>query len=252
MATISNQFNHLRLKGQKALVALIDPDEDPAGIARVTEHALVHGIDTFFVGGSLLTNGNTEQCIEILRNAGVKRIVLFPGNEIQVAGGADAILFLSLISGRNPEFLIGKQVAAAPRIQQLGIETLPTGYMLVESGKLTSANYMSSTLPIPSDKPEIAAVTALAGQMLGLQYFYLDAGSGALEQVPAKMIAAVRKAVNGVLIAGGGIRSAEAAWNAWNAGADIVVIGNGIFENPQTINEVASVCAEFNTQKIIV
>lgn len=252
MSTVSNQFNQLRIKGQKALVALIDPDEDPASIRQVVEYALIQGIDTFFVGGSLLTTGNTEQCIELLRKTGVQRIILFPGNEIQVAKGADAILFLSLISGRNPEFLIGKQVAAAPRIQQLGMETLPTGYMLVESGKLTSANYMSSTLPIPSDKPEIAAVTALAGEMLGLKYFYLDAGSGASRPVSKEMISAVRKTVSGVLITGGGIRNAEAAYNAWSAGSDVVVIGNGIFENPQTINEMARLCAEFNTQKITV
>lgn len=252
MGTVTKQFEHLRTKGLKSLVALIDPDEDAARIEQVVDFALVQGIKTFFVGGSLITAGNTEKCIEILRRIGVEQIVLFPGNEIQVVKGADAILFLSLISGRNAEFLIGKQVTSAPKIKELGLETLPTGYMLIESGKLTSANYMSSTLPIPSDKPEIAAVTAMAGEMLGLKHFYLDAGSGAQTPVSKEMIQAVRRSVSGTVITGGGIRSAEAAYNAWSAGSDVVVIGNGIFENPNTIKEMTDMCAQFNTQKITV
>lgn len=252
MRKVAQYFKSLQQHSRKELVVLIDPDDESDEMERIAELALVHKVETFFVGGSLITQGNTARCIKQLRALGVPRIVLFPGNEMQVVEGADAILFLSLISSRNPEYLIGKHVVAAPSIKQLQLETLATGYMLVESGKLTAANYISYSMPLPHDKPEIAAATALAGEMLGLQHFYLDAGSGAQWAVSESMIQAVRGAVSGTLIVGGGIRTAEAAKKAWVAGADFVVVGNGLFENPDVLRELEQVCKQLNTNSVVV
>jgi putative glycerol-1-phosphate prenyltransferase len=198
----------------------------------------------------LLTEGNTYRCVDELKQKGAGQVVLFPGNEIQVVSNADAILFMSLISGRNPEYLIAKQVAAAPFIRRSELETIPTGYLLIEGGKMTAAHYVSQTMPIPADKPEIAATTVLAGAMLGMKAMYLDAGSGASRRVSPDMIAAVRHIFDGVLIIGGGIRDAEAAETAWNAGADVVVVGNAAFENPDSVREIAEVLNKMNSSKV--
>jgi putative glycerol-1-phosphate prenyltransferase len=225
--------------GVKTLAVLFDPDDDAQLRQVVLQHARRYGAGMFMVGGSLLTEGNARQCVEELKSLGAERVVLFPGNEIQVVPNADAILFMSLISGRNPEYLIAKQVAAAPQIYRSGLETIATGYLLVDGGKWTSAHYMSQTMPIPADKPEIAATTVLAGAMMGMKAMYLDAGSGATKRVSAEMIAAVRRVFGGILLVGGGIRDAAAAADAWSAGADVVVIGNGAFENPEIVREIA-------------
>lgn len=250
LATIQSWLNEKRAAGVKSLVVLFDPDDDAALRMAVAQHAAHYGVDLFLVGGSLLTEGNTYRCVDELKQAGAERVVLFPGNEIQVVSNADALLFMSLISGRNPEYLIAKQVAAAPYIHRTGMETIPTGYLLIEGGKMTAAHYISQTMPIPADKPEIAATTVLAGAMLGMQAMYLDAGSGASRCVSPEMISAVRHVFNGVLFAGGGIRDARAAETAWNAGADIVVIGNAAFENPDSLREITEVLHKINTQRI--
>ncbi|NBP05824.1 MAG: geranylgeranylglyceryl/heptaprenylglyceryl phosphate synthase [Bacteroidetes bacterium] len=236
--------------GIKTLAVLFDPDDDADLRGAVAQHALRCGIDLFLVGGSLLTEGNTYRCVDELKQKGAGQVVLFPGNEIQVVSNADAILFMSLISGRNPEYLIAKQVAAAPFIRRSELETIPTGYLLIEGGKMTAAHYVSQTMPIPADKPEIAATTVLAGAMLGMKAMYLDAGSGASRRVSPDMIAAVRHIFDGVLIIGGGIRDAEAAETAWNAGADVVVVGNAAFENPDSVREIAEVLNKMNSSKV--
>lgn len=236
--------------GDKTLAVLFDPDDDAGLRGAVAQHALRHGVELFLVGGSLLTEGNTYRCVEELKQHGAGRVVLFPGNEIQVVSNADALLFMSLISGRNPEYLIAKQVAAAPFIHRTGLETIPTGYLLIEGGKMTAAHYISQTMPIPADKPEIAATTVLAGAMMGMKAMYMDAGSGATQRVSPEMIAAVRSVFNGVLFVGGGIRDAHAAEAAWNAGADVVVVGNAAFENPDTVREIALVLNKINRPKI--
>jgi phosphoglycerol geranylgeranyltransferase len=240
----------LHNKGSKILAVLFDPDDSSEDIAEVLESALLQGVELFFVGGSLVSKGRTEECVEQLKAGGARYVVLFPGNEIQVVDNADAILFMSLISGRNPEFLIGKQVIAAPWVKLAELETIPTGYMLVDGGRITSATYMSHTMPLPANKPDIAAATALAGEMLGLQVMYMDAGSGADEPIPTNLISSVRHTVRSVLICGGGIRSANAALKAWEAGADVVVIGNGAFEKPGLINEITTVLHKVNSPQL--
>ena len=247
-----NWLKDFQSTGKKCLSVLFDPDDSMEEMHEVLETALMHGIDLFLVGGSLITRGNTQQCVQLLKNGGAPRVILFPGNEIQVAENADGILFISLVSGRNPEYLIGKQVTAAPAVKKSGMEVLSCAYMLVDGGKTTSANYISQTLPIPGDKPEIAVATAMAAEMMGMQHIYMDAGSGAIQPVPEKMIQAVRNNVQGVLIVGGGIRNASDAVRAWSAGADVVVIGNGAFENPGIIKEMSTMLQKLNSNNIVV
>jgi phosphoglycerol geranylgeranyltransferase len=247
---VLSRFSELRKSGKKELAVLVDPDDDATHIREVAENALLNGVELFLVGGSLLTEGQTAICVELLKELGARHVVLFPGHEIQIAENADAILFMSLISGRNPEFLIGKQVNAAPWVKKAGLEAIPTGYMLVESSKMTSAVYMSQTIPLPADKPDIASATALAGELLGLQVFYMDAGSGAVQPVQPNLIAAVRNTVQGVLFIGGGINSAEKAEKAWLSGADVVVIGNGVFKDLSILTEIAGMCRKLNNAAV--
>jgi len=229
-------------KGLKQLAVLIDPDEygdldKLADTLSVVNHAKV---DYIFVGGSLIVGDQFDTVIDFIKSNCNLPTVIFPGSPLQVSAKADALFFLSLISGRNPEALIGHHVLAAPKIKSSGIEPIPTGYMLIESGQPTTASYMSNTTPIPKDKEDIAACTALAGEMLGLKTIYMDGGSGAQKTVPEKMIRKVKDGVSLPLIIGGGIRSAETARRIWNAGADIIVIGNAVEENMNLINEIAS------------
>lgn len=233
-----NQLKNLQKKGQKEIAILIDPDELGERTPVIINTALQNNIIWFLVGGSLVSEGNTRNTIALLKEAGAPNVILFPGNEIQLVENADALLFMSLISSRNPEFLIGKQVAAAPWVKRSGIEAIPTGYMLVESGKLTSALYMSGSIPMPNDKPDIAAATAMAGELLGMKVLYLDAGSGAQEPVPAKIIDAVKQNTDTVLFVGGGIKTPENILQTWLSGADIAVVGNAIFEDPKLIEEL--------------
>lgn len=232
-------LKNLQKKGQKEIAVLIDPDELGDRTPTIIKEALANEINLFLVGGSLVSLGNTQNTVALLKKSGAPHVLLFPGNEIQLVDNADALLFMSLISGRNPEYLIGKQVAAAPWVKRSGIETIPTGYMLVESGKLTSALYMSGSIPLPNDKPDIAAATAMAGELLGMNVLYLDAGSGAQQIVPPTIINAVRTHTEAVLFVGGGIKTPEQIQSIWENGADIAVVGNGIFENPQLIKELA-------------
>jgi putative glycerol-1-phosphate prenyltransferase len=177
-----------------------------------------------------LLNDNIKEILPRLRSLLQAPVVLFPGNILQAQHPADGILFMSLISGRNPELLIGNHVIAAPMIRASGMEVLPTGYMLIDGGKPTSVHYMSQTMPIPYDKPEIAACTAMAGEMLGLKLIYMDGGSGAERSISTEMISAVAGATTVPLIVGGGIRHKKQAEAALKAGADIIVVGNA-FEN---------------------
>lgn len=231
-----------RAGGGKKLAVLIDPDKtDPGKLPALAALAKQTGVHYFLIGGSLLVNDHLGQCIRTIKDHCDIPVVLFPGNVLQLHPDADAILLLSLISGRNAEFLIGKHVVAAPWLKQSKLEILPTGYMLIDGGALTSVAYMSNTTPIPSNKKDIAVCTAMAGEMLGLRLLYLEAGSGAPQPVPPAMIAAVRQAVDIPLIVGGGIRTPRQAHDALQAGADMIVVGSLIEENPDGLAGIADV-----------
>lgn len=214
---------------RKQIAVLIDPDKQTEHELQAFAHHIAEAdVDFVFVGGSLLMADKTQQCVNLLKSVLNIPVIMFPGNEIQIAPQADALLFLSLISGRNPEMLIGKHVVSAPLLKQSNIEVIPTGYLLIDGGKSTSVVYMSNTMPIPRHKSDIAVCTALAGEMLGLRLIYLEAGSGALHSVSPEMIKAVRQHVSVPLIVGGGIRDAETAAAICEAGADVIVIGTAL------------------------
>jgi putative glycerol-1-phosphate prenyltransferase len=236
-----------KVSGQKAIAILLDPDKVEQNVLLdLLKRTATYPIDFFLVGGSLVTDYVHKEVIAAVRRQSNIPIILFPGNPLHIEPSADAILFLSLISGRNPEFLIGQHVIAAPLLKKSKLEILPTGYILVDSGTQTTVSYISGTMPLPHDKPGVAACTAMAGEMLGLQLIYLDAGSGARWPVSPEMIAAVRASVDVPLIVGGGINSGEKAYKALQAGADLIVVGNGIEENPDLLPQLSTVIKEFN------
>lgn len=231
---------------KKMFAVLVDPDKHQPGelqkLAKVIQHA---GADFIFVGGSLLTRDLFEDTIRILKDHCDRPILIFPGNSMQISAQADGILFLSLISGRNPDLLIGRHVESAALIRDIGLEVIPTGYILVDGGKPSSVSYMSHTMPVPSDKSDIAAATALAGEMLGLKAIYLDAGSGASNAVSPQMIERVKSSIQVPLIVGGGIRNGAGAKQAFAAGADIVVAGNTLEKDPAVAFEIAETTLQF-------
>jgi phosphoglycerol geranylgeranyltransferase len=225
---------------RKQLAVLVDPDKlDLGDIENLARSASEAEVDYFFVGGSLLINNQLDVCVKTLKELSHIPIILFPGNTMQMCWKADGILFLSLISGRNAEMLIGRHVISAPYIKMSPLEVISCGYMLIESGKQTAVQYMSNTSPIPSDKNDIAICTALAGEMLGLKLIYLEAGSGANEPVPLKMIEQVKGSLSIPLIVGGGIRTAAQARQVCNAGADVIVVGNAFEKNPGLIRGIS-------------
>lgn len=233
---------------RKSLSVLVDPDV--YGTEEKLNFLLQNvddcQVDFLLVGGSLLRNPDITFVLEFLKSHTRIPLVLFPGNGSHHNAKADAILFLSLISGRNPELLIGQQVSVAAAIKSSGLEVLPTGYILIDGGRPTSVSYLSFTNPIPRDKPEIAGSTAIAGELLGMKLIYLEAGSGALYPVPVKMVQHVRKSIDIPLIAGGGIDTVEKAVNLIHAGADVIVIGNKIEQNPEFIKDVSYVIRKYN------
>ncbi len=232
---------------RKQLAILVDPDKTSPGKAEIiARECNTLKADYLFVGSSLLINGDFESCIKALRSNCKIPLVIFPGNNLQISSQADGILFLSLISGRNPEMLIGNHVIAAPQIKNSGLEVIPTGYILINCGRIASVHYMSNTLPIPSDKYDIAICTAMAGEMLGLKMIYLDGGSGADKPVPAHMISLVKKHINIPLIAGGGVCNSQQASEIWDAGADLLVVGNASEKDPELIKHLVHMRNKLN------
>lgn len=237
--TIIKQLMRQKIAQQKQIAVLIDPDKASSQhLAQIIKHAIEANIGYFLVGGSLLSTQNLENTIRYIKRNCTIPVVLFPGSPDQVHRDADAILLLSLISGRNPELLIGAHVQAAPKLKNSGLEIIPTAYILIDGGKPTTVSYISNTLPIPADKPDIAAITALAGAQLGLKLTYLDAGSGAKHPVSPLVIGAVKNQIEGPLFVGGGIKSADDIYNAFDAGANVLVIGNLFEEKPHLIAAV--------------
>jgi putative glycerol-1-phosphate prenyltransferase len=229
---------------EKLVVLLIDPDkQNDESLKHTVNIANEAGISFFLIGGSIISKSINEQIATIKQNSQLP-VFLFPGNLLQLCDLADGIFFLSLISGRNPEFLIGNQVLAAPFLKNSNMEIIPTGYMLIDTGQRTSVEYMSNTAPIPADKPDIAIATALAGEMLGHKLIYLEGGSGTRQIINTRLISEVKQNISIPLIVGGGIHTAKQASEIFDAGADIIVIGNAVEDNPKVIFEIVS--AKYN------
>jgi len=222
-----------KLKTRKLFSILVDPDKhDEESLRQLASLANDRVVDFILVGGSLVL-GSVDETVHILKGKTNLPIVLFPGNVLQISPNADGILFLSLISGRNPEFLIGNHVIAAPVLKKIDLEIIPTGYILIENGRTTAVEYISNTKPIPADKIDLVVATAMAGEMLGHKIIYLEAGSGALEPVNTSMIREVKKSIGIPLIVGGGIHTAEQVRQIYDAGADIIVVGSVVEENTE-------------------
>lgn len=231
LSSVIKYLHEIIEKHKAGYLVLIDPDvceiEKCAKLACEIERA---GADAILLGGSLLTKDLQPIAIDLKASTSLP-IILFPGDSMHLTPHADAVLYMSLISGRNPNYLIGEQVKAAPLIQQYNLEPIPTGYMLIEGGNRTTVEFMSGTVPIPRNKPDIAGTHALAAQYLGMKMVYLEAGSGAELPVPDDMISKVNSQIEIPLIVGGGIRSPEIAAQKVNAGADFIVTGNILEEN---------------------
>jgi phosphoglycerol geranylgeranyltransferase len=240
-----SQFLSAKQNSTKKFVVLIDPDKMRLGkIEKTLELAQIANVDYFFIGGSLIVNDMLDHVLKSMKEISQIPMILFPGNSFQLSYKADGILFLSLISGRNPELLIGNHVIAAPFLKVSPLEIISTGYMLVDGGVMTSVQYMSNTNPIPASKDDIAMCTAIAGEMLGLKQIYMDAGSGAKNPISESMIQTVSSVINIPLIIGGGISTPEKAAANAKAGADVIVVGNAIEKDPQLIVEMAAAVHE--------
>ncbi len=237
--------------GQPLLAWLIDPDRFSVAMEQTLQRAArERWVDLILLGGSLLHHGEADEVARRVRACADVPLVLFPGSSFQLSKRADAVLFLVLLSGRNPEYLVGKQLEAAPFIERHRLETIPTAYLLVEGGRLSSAQYVSGTIPLPADRPQLAATTALTGRYMGQRVVYLDAGSGAQTPVPPSVIEAVHRRARLPLIVGGGIRTSDQARTAWNAGATVVTVGNRLEEQPDFLQELARVRTTLTAQSV--
>ena len=226
-------------RGEKSIAVLIDPDKAPVGkLENLIKEAEKCHVDYFFVGGSHVKHDSVDDLVLELKRRSNIPVVLFPGSNKQISKYADAILLLSLISGRNPEYLIGQHVSAAFDLRDSKLEILPTSYLLIDGGKMTSVAYVSNTVPIPCDKSDLVVSTALAGKMLGQVITYMDAGSGADKTIPEEIVREVKNDVGLPLIIGGGIRTPEKAKSICEAGADVVVVGNLLEENPDKLMDM--------------
>lgn len=224
---------------------LVDPDRiGPEKLDELSDMAGEGLVDYFFVGGSIISVP-VEPVVKILREKTSIPVILFPGSVLQITPLADAILFVSLISGRNPDYLIGNHVTIAPFLKKSGIEVISTGYILVENGKTTSVEYISNSKPIPADKPEIILATALAGEMLGHKLIYLEAGSGALNHANADTIQLLKENLHVPLMVGGGIKTAHTAKEICLAGADILVLGSVMETDMKSTVEICKTIKSF-------
>ncbi len=238
---LNREINH------KMIAVLLDPDQCRGSLLASTIAALKSNVPDFiFVGGSH-TLASTDSLIELLKDETKANVILFPGNASQFSTKADALLYLSLFSGRNAEFLIGQHITSSIAIKNSDIEVIPTGYLLIDGGKPSSVEYISNTRPIPRDKNEIALSTSVAAELLGMKLIYLEAGSGANFPVPMELIQSVKSGLSIPLIVGGGIKNTEQLRNAFEAGADLVVVGNIFESNPGIIAEFVECTREINS-----
>ena len=237
---IYHSLTEKKLQGKKSFAVLIDPDKvNDDNLGQLVELAIASHVDYFFVGGSLVVSNYLDECVQLIKKSCSIPVVLFPGSPSQISKYADSLLYLSLISGRNPELLIGQHVVSAPIVKQSGLEIMPTGYMVIDGGAPTTVSYISNAAPLPSDKNEIAMCTAMAGEMLGMKLIYMDAGSGAQKPISESMIKKVSQCIDVPLIIGGGITTPEKAYLNCKAGADVIVVGNAIEKDSSLIKEMA-------------
>lgn len=227
-ASILSFITEQRASGKKMVALLIDPDKTSGEkLNRLIESCILFSPDLILIGGSLVSTEVSAIYHQLKSKLSIP-LVSFPGGLNQITPEADGVLFLSLISGRNSELLIGNHVVAAPMLKSSGVEVISTGYVLIDGGVVSSVQYMSNTLPIPPNKVDIASATALAGEFLGMKLIYLEAGSGALNPVSSEMIKRVKDTITIPLVVGGGINTAQKLTAAFEAGADVVVIGTAI------------------------
>jgi phosphoglycerol geranylgeranyltransferase len=240
-SVIYHSLQEKKKQGRKSFAVLIDPDKVNASVLdELVELSVAAQVDYLLVGGSLVISNHLDECVKHIKKGCDIPVILFPGSPSQVSKYADALLYLSLISGRNPELLIGQHVVSAPFVRQSGLEIMPTGYIVVDGGAPTTVSYISNAAPVPADKNEIAMCTAMAGEMLGMKLIYMDAGSGAKRPITESMIESVAKHIEAPLIIGGGITDPEKAYLNCKAGADVIVVGNAIEKDASLIREMSN------------
>jgi phosphoglycerol geranylgeranyltransferase len=238
---IYQSLTERKQRNKKSFAVLIDPDKvNDESMQELIQLSLDAQVDYFFVGGSLVISSYLDDCVQYIKRSCDIPVILFPGSPSQVSKYADALLYLSLISGRNPELLIGQHVVSAPIVKKSGLEIMPTGYMVIDGGAPTTVSYISNAAPLPSDKNEIAMCTAMAGEMLGMKLIYMDAGSGAKRAINESMIEKVASCIDVPLIIGGGITTPEKAYLNCKAGADLIVVGNAIEKDASLIKEISA------------
>jgi putative glycerol-1-phosphate prenyltransferase len=239
--TIYQSLQQKKQQGRKSFAVLIDPDKVNTSILdEIIGLSVAADVDYFLVGGSLVISNHLDECVQHIKKNCPIPVILFPGSPSQISRYADGLLYLSLISGRNPELLIGQHVVSAPFVKQSGLEILSTGYMVIDGGAPTTVSYISNATPIPADKNEIAMCTAMAGEMLGMKLIYMDAGSGAKRPITESMIKIVSDHINVPLIIGGGITNPEKAYLNCKAGADMIIVGNAIEKDISLIAEMSA------------
>ena len=238
---IYNSLCHRKISGKKSFAVLIDPDKvDDKKMHHLIQLSINAEIDYFLVGGSLVVSNYIDECVQLIKRNSNIPVILFPGSASQISKYADALLYLSLISGRNADLLIGQHVVSAPVVKQSGLEIMSTGYMVIDGGAPTTVSYISNASPLPADKNEIAMCTAMAGEMLGMKLIYMDAGSGAKKAITESMIQKVSECISVPLIIGGGITDPEKAYLNCKAGADLIVVGNAIEKDESLLREMAA------------
>lgn len=239
--SIYDSLTGRKAQKQRSFAVLLDPDKlNQQQAVQLSKLCTEAKVDYIFVGGSLVVSNHMDECIQQIKQHCDIPVIIFPGSPSQVSRYADALLYLSLISGRNAELLIGQHVISAPVVKQSGLEIMSTGYMVIDGGAPTTVSYISNASPIPADKNEIAVCTAMAGEMLGMKLIYMDAGSGAKRAISESMIEAVAQHIEIPLIIGGGITDPEKAYRNCKAGADVIVVGNAIEKDPSLIKEIAA------------
>ena len=242
MKAIYSHIANRSARGEKLLAVLIDPDKmQLPSVAAFIRKVNCSSVTHIFVGGSWVEDGKTEAVVAEIKKYTILPVILFPGGANQITPLADGLLFLSLLSGRNPEYLIGQQLKAVPKLKNIPIEVIPTGYILIDGGTETSTQKVSQTGPLPPSDAETIVNTSLAGQYLGMQLIYLEAGSGAKTPVPCEVIKKVAESISIPLVVGGGIRSVDALENAYNAGAAMVVIGTAFENDADFFNKIEAV-----------